>query len=408
MSAASCHAHPTVPATTSCRSCFRPICDICTIPDLRRLPRCPECSERRSGRASRALVAVVVVAAAAAAVHFVRGREGSPAAASGPDAGAPYDYGESAGEVRRLEGLLDKEPCDRRKIIQLAEAMLRAGDGRGTLHRADAFFQRCGDHPRLRWLTYEAHKQLSEWTEAAAEATRLIDADPYDADFRGWRGLAYEEKGDLDRAAEDYRQALVLKPRLSDLPLNLAGIYERQGKPCDAILPLSQAVFHHPEAANVMALKGRIEDLGARPECAWTIGEGRAQIRRRPGEGLLLAKVRINDREGGTFIVDTGATLVALSRALADKLGIDTRDAPRLLAQTANGPSTALAVTLDKIELQGVKAARVPAAIVDGLGRVEGLLGMSFLSRFDLKQQDGQLEITARPTRGTPPPPRPR
>jgi uncharacterized Zn-binding protein involved in type VI secretion len=36
------------------------------------------------------------------------------------------------------------------------------------------------------------------------------------------------------------------------------------------------------------------------------------------------------------------------------------------------------------------------AAIVDGLGRVEGLLGMSFLSRFDLKQQDGQLEITAR------------
>jgi aspartyl protease family protein len=402
MSAESCHAHPTVPATTACRTCFRPICSICIIPDLRKLPRCPDCTARRSAWASRAVAAIALLAAASAGAWFVRGRGGGPTPDRAVDAGAEtelYDYGAAANEVHRLEGQLDKEPCDRRKIIQLGEAMLGAGDGRGTLRRAEAFFQRCGDHPRLRWLTYEAHKQLSEWDEAAGEATKLIQSNPYDADFRGWRGLAYEEKGDLDRASEDYRQALVLKPRFADLPLNLANIYERQGKPCDAILPLSQVIFYHPEAANVGALRGRIEEIGALPECASTMGEGRVQIRRRPGEALLFAKVRVNDREGGTFVVDTGATLVVLSQALAKKLEIDTRDAPKLLAQTANGPVTALAVTLDRIEVQGVKAARVPAAIVADLGRIEGLLGMSFLSRFDLKQQAGQLEITARKAR---------
>lgn len=51
---------------------------------------------------------------------------------------------------------------------------------------------------------------------------------------------------------------------------------------------------------------------------------------------------------------------------------------------------------MDKVEVQGVKAARVPAAVIDGLGSIDGLLGMSFLSRFDLKQAAGLLEITAR------------
>jgi aspartyl protease family protein len=312
---------------------------------------------------------------------------------------APYDYGASAREVRRLEDLLAKEPCDRGKIVELADIMLRAGDNRSTIRRAEAFLQKCGDHPRLRWLTYRAHKELGEWDLAAADATKLIESDPYDSDFRGWRGLAHEAQGDFERAAEDFRQAIILRPYLSDVPLTLANLYERQGKPCDAIPPLSQLVFYHPDATNTPALRARIEELGARPECASVAMEGRAQIHRRPGEGLLLAKVLVNDHEAGMFIVDTGATMVVLSHALADKLKIETRDAPTLVAETANGRTTGAAVLLDKVEVQGVKAVRVPGTVVEGLGKVEGLLGMSFLSRFDLKQDGKGLEISARPRR---------
>ena len=110
----------------------------------------------------------------------------------------------------------------------------------------------------------------------------------------------------------------------------------------------------------------------------------------------MMVKVRVNDRQTGDFVVDTGATLVTLSRRFADRLQIATTGAPSLLAQTANGVTSGALVALDKLELQGIHAARVPAAVVENLGTVDGLLGMSFLSRFDLHRSQAVLAIDAR------------
>jgi aspartyl protease family protein len=273
---------------------------------------------------------------------------------------------------------------------------MRVGDARGTVERTSAFFRTCGEFPRLRWLSYAAHKQLSEWDQAAAEATRLIESEPYDADYRGWRGLAYEQKGDFLRAAEDYQQAMLLRPGLVDLPINLANAYEKLGRPCDAVLPLAQAVFQRPHAPNAPGVQARIAQLASSPACAWTVGEGQAKVKTKPGADVVVVTVRINSRETGEFIVDTGATLVVLSRTFAERAGISTRGAPSLLAQTANGVTSGALVALDRVELQGVHAARVPATVVDTLGKVDGLLGMSFLARFDLRHSEGLLELSAR------------
>lgn len=301
----------------------------------------------------------------------------------------------SVSESAPLRAQLLREPCDRNAMLRLGEAQMREGDARGTVQRASEFFKTCGDFPRLRWLTYAAHKQLSEWEQAASEATKLIASDPYDADYRGWRGLAYEQKGDFSRAAEDFRQALLLRPGLVDLPLNLANAYEKLGRPCDAVLPLTQAVSQHPNAQNVAAVQARIAQLASSTQCAWTVGEGHAKVKTNPGQ-VVVVRVRVNSRQTGQFIVDTGATLVVLSRAFAQRSGISTDGAPVLFAQTANGVTSGALVALDRVELQGVSAARVPAAVVDDLGTIDGLLGMSFLSRFDLRQSDGLLELTAR------------
>jgi clan AA aspartic protease (TIGR02281 family) len=396
---AACHAHASVPALTTCRGCFRPLCELCAINDSHLVPRCAECTRRRSRRSAFAsgALAVLLVTAMVAAVkyhqHSKREREALEAAKA-----ATPDYGIQGELITKLNARMAREPCDRDGIVELGEALMRAGDARTTIKRSSAFISKCGEHPRLRWLTYAAHKQLSEWDGAVTEATKLIEFDPYDADYRGWRGLMYERKGDLARAVEDYQQALVLRPRMADLRLNLADALEKLGRPCEAILPLAQGTFYYPNATNVESLHARVEHLSSSAHCAWAAGVGEAQIKVKPGSHVMMVEARVNNREVGEFVVDTGATLVVLSRDFANRLGIRTGGAPTILTETANGVTRGAVVSLNEIEVQGIRAARVVAVVVERLAD-DGLLGMSFLSRFDLAQKGGVFEIRARAPR---------
>jgi aspartyl protease family protein len=202
--------------------------------------------------------------------------------------------------------------------------------------------------------------------------------------------------GQLEPAAQDYRQALMLRPQLRDLPLNLANVYERQGKPCEAILPLAQLVFYSAGVVDPAPLRARILQLEARPECSWSVGEGQVQLRRAAGQTVFTAQVRINDKVTGTFIVDTGATDVALNRTFAEKLQLDLSEAPVFLIGTANGITVGTGVVLEQISVRGLRATHVPAALISGLGDVDGLLGMSFLTRFELLQTGDSLQISTR------------
>lgn len=189
---------------------------------------------------------------------------------------------------------------------------------------------------------------------------------------------------------------MLLRPQLRDLPINLANVYEKQGKPCEAILPLAQLVFYAGEVQGVAAIRSRILGLESRPECSWSLGEGQAVLKRPPGANMFLTPVSINGTDVGTFLVDTGATEVVLSRRMADKLRLDLNGAPTFLAETANGISTCTGVVLDQVSVQGLRANHVAAAVSDGLGSVDGLLGMSFLTRFELWQDGASLKLSTR------------
>ncbi|MGC1301170.1 MAG: TIGR02281 family clan AA aspartic protease [Caulobacteraceae bacterium] len=80
-------------------------------------------------------------------------------------------------------------------------------------------------------------------------------------------------------------------------------------------------------------------------------------------------------------LIDTGASVVALTRADAERLGLDAEnlnyDAP---LNTANGLTHAARVELDYVSVSGARVERVPAVVVhDGLSA--SLLGMSYLGR---------------------------
>jgi aspartyl protease family protein len=103
--------------------------------------------------------------------------------------------------------------------------------------------------------------------------------------------------------------------------------------------------------------------------------------------GHFISEGQIN---GGAvrFVVDTGATAVALPAADAKRLNIDYRKGKRATTKTANGSVDVYVVTLEKVKVGAIELNSVECIIIEQ-GLDIALLGMSFLSRVDMKH-DGQ------------------
>jgi aspartyl protease family protein len=95
------------------------------------------------------------------------------------------------------------------------------------------------------------------------------------------------------------------------------------------------------------------------------------------------------------FVVDTGATMVSLPRADADRLGLDYRSARRGTSRTANGPVPVYLVKLDAVKVGGIELHNVDALVVDG-GLDQALLGMSFLNRVEMQRDGATMTLTQR------------
>lgn len=82
------------------------------------------------------------------------------------------------------------------------------------------------------------------------------------------------------------------------------------------------------------------------------------------------------------FVVDTGATRVALSAETARRIGLAVdRSAFTALTRTANGTVAAAPVLLKEVRVGGVRIADVDALVLPAGALDVDLLGMSFLSR---------------------------
>lgn len=95
------------------------------------------------------------------------------------------------------------------------------------------------------------------------------------------------------------------------------------------------------------------------------------------------------------FMVDTGATVVALSQTQAQHIGLDYQQAPRAMTQTANG-----AVPVHRVNLSSVRVGEVEVTNVDAIVMPAQmpyvLLGNSFLARFQMRRENDQLRLEKR------------
>lgn len=110
-------------------------------------------------------------------------------------------------------------------------------------------------------------------------------------------------------------------------------------------------------------------------------------------EGHFLSDCQIN---GATlkFLVDTGATTVALNSGDAKFANIDYKRGEPIQVGTANGVVTAYRVTIASLKIGAVTLNQVEGSVLEGGSPSVVLMGMSALNRLDMKRQDIALTLT--------------
>jgi aspartyl protease family protein len=96
------------------------------------------------------------------------------------------------------------------------------------------------------------------------------------------------------------------------------------------------------------------------------------------------------------FVVDTGATTIAISQAEANRIGLDYRDGQRGMASTANGQVTAHLINLTSVRIGDVEVSGVQALVVPS-PMPYVLLGNSFLTRFQMRRENDVMRLEKRP-----------
>ncbi len=137
------------------------------------------------------------------------------------------------------------------------------------------------------------------------------------------------------------------------------------------------------------------------------IGESPVSIKGRPGatdggvvvlhagsHGHFVSAGQING-QAVQFMVDTGASLVSLSVAEAERIGLNYKAGQVVRMNTANGVSQGWLTKLSSVRLGSVNVYEVDAVVSSG-GMPYVLLGNSFLARFQMVRTNEQMVLEKR------------
>ena len=126
-----------------------------------------------------------------------------------------------------------------------------------------------------------------------------------------------------------------------------------------------------------------------------TSGNGSVETRlQRNRYGHYVADGTINGHRV-TFMVDTGASRIAIPGSVADAIGL--KPGVPSLINTANGSTTAYATRLDSVTLGDIQIRNLRGYITPTLHGDEVLLGMNFLKRLEMIQRGEQLILRSLP-----------
>ncbi len=308
---------------------------------------------------------------------------------------------ERYGLASRYLDQVTREPCDNVAVIALAKLVESAGYPRESAMSLEAYNRSCTFSEEMLQSAYAAYTRISDQKAAIRVADELVKFDSASYDYRFMRGAAYERSRDYKAALADYISTLDLFPDLSNVAgsqfYQVSAMYDKIGKPCDAIGPLETYISYNVKERQSQQIAKLISDYARKGNCAATYANGSARV-------LIPASNQIDVMINGSrarMVIDTGASLVSLTPEMAARARITPDTSDLVEVKVVGGlvkQATGYAQTLQVAE---ATAANVPLLIAvgskDAFGPgIDGLLGMTFLSRYTVALSPGLLELKPR------------
>ena len=109
--------------------------------------------------------------------------------------------------------------------------------------------------------------------------------------------------------------------------------------------------------------------------------------------GSFYTNGQINGRSV-RFLLDTGASSVAMNENQARSLGLDyADDRKRIMVATAGGNQTGYRVTLKQVSVGGITLNNVQGVVIQGSSPEVTLLGMTFLGQLEMEQKQNLMVL---------------
>lgn len=316
---------------------------------------------------------------------------------------APFDIVERLPIANQLE-ILAREKCDTSAIDALGKELQDVGYKRDAANAHINFAKDCGNRYQSIRIASNIFLNLSDIEKAVETAELLIKERPHDYHGYHLRALAFDAGNEPQRAIDDYITSIELFGNKSQISssvyLALSRAYEKTGQICEAAGPIEQWVALNPPTNDTSQTRTIISDYRKRGKCPAAAGGKTEVFSSASGGGVTIVQADINGQRGN-FVVDTGATFVALKRSFAERAKIDADPRSLVILNTANGVTHAQRGKASAIQLLSLSASNVALVIQDDAqasygAKVDGLLGMSFLSRFQIALDGRNIKISAK------------
>ncbi|TCR90958.1 aspartyl protease family protein [Rhizobium sp. BK376] len=284
-----------------------------------------------------------------------------------------------------------REPCDWDATYAFAVDLQKAGYSREAAKVFTTFSEKCRPSDVALYSAADMLYGLSDLPAAIKISDELITIAPDLAQPYYLRAQVFHDAKRDKEAIDAFQTLLGLTADLSSLNSEvfrkMSLSYAALGQFCEAMTPIQTWISLNPAKNDSPTWQALIQNYSSKGNCEGSYASGKDHFATY-GRDVIVVTAVVNGVRG-RFIVDTGASVVSMTQHFADAAKIPMSGGFSVRVQTANGVSTAEPSSAGKIQVGHVEADDVAAVVLSGDNKplgdgIDGLLGRSFLSRFDV------------------------